>query len=304
MGKKHTNSYRDPFSRAIRDLVRQKLFQSADVFGKAYGYAVRPIFLERNGRAELFGSGVLFRAGTRSFVFTAAHVAAEAANGNLLIGSVTEVWHLPNFVSTRPDANGRDVFDVAVVELPEDLAIEFAGCRFVTPEEIDVDDRLSAGRHYSYFGFPHRAQKFDSARGHFSLTATLFTGVKLAERDYAKISVPARVQITASPEIHIAVSFDSTKVMSLTGKRAIGHQHGISGCGLWRRDDLTEGGSYNLVGIILGAQTKGTRAVCATRISVLVEMLRAIRPDLDEHLPRSTAVNLDTRAVLDPQTEE
>jgi hypothetical protein len=283
VGKKNVPAW----VKAVQGVVRGTLFSTADVFGKLYGHSVRPILLERNEAAELVGSGILFQAGQRHFVLTAGHVAAEGVNGTLLIGSASETWHLPPFKRTIAGEDGKDPYDLAFAELPGDLAQEFTGCRFLRPEDTDVDDRIAAGRFYTFLGFPHRAQNLDYTGNRFSPTGTVFTGLELSEKDYARVSVPAPSQITASPDIHVAVSFDSTKVMSPAGKRAIGHQHGISGGGLWRRDDLAGQGSYKLVGVVLGAQTSGTRAACATRIAVMFELLRAAYPDVDDALPRS-----------------
>ena len=282
-----------PEKRIARTLVRYTLFTTAARFGKEYRYAVRPILLERDGGAALIGSGILFQVGQRFFVFTAGHVAADSTNGTLLIGSVTATWHLPPFRGTAPDAGGKDPYDVAFTELPKELAEEFAGCRFLTPGETDVDDQLAPGGAYTFLGYPHRAQNLDPEREHFAPIGTIFTGRKLADRDYRRVSVPAKSQITALPDYHVAVLFDSTKVISFDGKRAIGHQHGISGGGLWRRDDLQRSSSPKLVGVILGAQTKGTRAALATRITVLFELLRHTYPDLDEFLPRSRTLHLE-----------
>jgi hypothetical protein len=272
----------------IRLAVRHLMFEMSNAFAQEYREAVRPIFLEIGERAELIGSSVLMVVDGRHFVLTAAHVAREASNGTLLLGGTADMYNLPRFLHTVPSDDGKDLYDLAFAELDAERVAGLGKSRFLTPDEVDVDDLAAAGRIYSFIGWPNRTQNLDIVRSHFNPVATVFTGLHLTQHDYPKVFLAGQGAAQISPEIHVAVCFDSTKVVTTRGKAAIGHQHGISGGGLWRRQDPRDPTNDKLVAIVLGAQTKGTRAAYGTRIAFAFEMLRQQFPELDAHLPSTS----------------
>lgn len=262
--------------------------------------AVRPLFVpDENGEPDHIGSGVFLRFHNRCFVATAAHVLdavpsdarlyARARSGGLyeLTGS--------RFSSARR-LNHRmfDKIDIGFIALESSCLPAFASCRFLTSDEMCVDDLSDytpvVGSKYLALGFPHQLSPPKSGEAR----AVSWTGNPsriegsglrgVIERSHALVEM--NVQTIAS-ELQLPADFDPT---------------GMSGGGLFKFGSLVRGadGKNCLVGILIENHTSGIGSVLATRLSLVTEGIRAAFPELGDYIPQ--ARQLRVNATLNEQS--
>lgn len=295
MGKKRAIN---PGEDASRELMRER----GSILANSYLPCVRPIGIEyENERAELIGSAVLVTIAGRRFVLTAGHVADWADKGALMTGGREQFWMLPPLRTNAPPGKRTDdPFDIAVGELDPETAAGLGDVRFLELNDIDLESHVPSVPFYTVIGYPVIEQRLDAAKNHFNPAATVFSNVALAHADYPKLW-----KGIFTPAANLALRFDTSKVVTKDGIRALKDQQGLSGGGVFRFESLVDPTARDrLVGITIYAQTKtGTRALVATRVNFFLAAILHIHPELAPHVPISTTLRVRVREASSPDAD-
>ena len=267
--------------------------------GARLGWAVRPIFQEdHRHRLELVGSSVLLKAAERAFVITAAHVWDWREKGPLFIGSRNDLIELKGRSKwTQPPNAGKridDRIDLAFIEPTEGIVKHLSDCRFLTPDEIDVDDVaipvLGIGSNYLVIGYPET--RVDSRPPWTKVIPNpFFYGTfPVNEGEYQQFGI--------QEYSHVLLEYDRDTNQTIHGTRTGPDPHGVSGGGLWRFDSILEDNpaSDRLVGIMIEYH-EGPRRMIATRIGLVVEAMKSLYPEIALALPTPRRVTLTNRFI-------
>lgn len=118
---------------------------------------VCPIYgIDNRDRPQLLGSSVLLRVTTRSFLLTAAHVLDEnKKKTTLYVGGADTLVELTGsshrVASSTPD-RGNDTLDFGIVDISDTPSVQWSRYRFLTPDDLDVDDIPKEHTLYAFVG--------------------------------------------------------------------------------------------------------------------------------------------------------
>lgn len=259
--------------------------------------SVIPVYRQvARGTPELIGSAVLLRIRDATFLCTAAHVleAREGANVYLPHGDTLQPF-VGRLHVTRPPSTGRrvdDKFDFALDRLDAERADRFTKYRVITLDQIDQNEVPQVGRLYTFIGFP--ASKNKSRFGTDSVQPEIvpYTGGPLGPQEYERYGF--------NLSIHLLVDFNRKKMSDGDGRVVTPTDpHGVSGGAVWKVGDLPdlEAGTNveQFVGIAMECRHD---ALIAVRVSLILETIRSLHPDLAHAIPRSHWVdaNVDLAA--------
>ena len=276
-----------PRNAAGEDTVR-RITTETERTARDFGPAVRPIFLERpNGQFELVGSCVLCQIMNRYVVLTAAHVVDHAKRGSLYLGGIADTFLIDATIySSSPAvvATGHgDPIDIAFLELNPGYVQPLGNVRFITMEEVDVDDAAHPAPVYFCVGYPVRFETRNDLTRSFALTGQVFTNVEANEQQYRQHSLKRQT--------HLAIRVDQKKVI-ISGQRVRLHMEGMSGGGAWRHGSLQPvsdfQGADRLVGVVIEHRSGSYGVLVCTRVSHFLEAIRRVWPELSSAIPAST----------------
>jgi hypothetical protein len=257
--------------------------ERADSGAKRLGGAVRPIVAESDGKYELVGSGVTVRFGPEVVLFTAGHVVAH----DLLVGCPSGFAPLEGrALLTRPrKRRGRDVLDAAVVTFAPHRQGVIGSGYVLSASDLDVNDSslpLVPSKHYLAIGFPEVGAEFITSEAVARFEALVLTTRSLDRQAYRRAGARELQQVV--------LEFDQMNTTAPDGVTTPPDLFGVSGGGLWNLGSTyqAEADDARLAAIATEWNQRKVRAIVGTRVSVFCEMLRQRRPDLSEHIPRST----------------
>lgn len=256
--------------------------------------AVRPVYGIRHrggqrdeGTVHLIGNCVLFTAGARYFALTAAHVLDESEPYGLGILGEPDMLDLsatPVYGTVAPDDDrDADRIDFGFVEMSETQVARLGNVRFVTADDLDVNDAPSyltdLRTKYLVLGYPASKQ------------GKLTPELEVSPRSLAYAAQAADPSLYESlgtdPDRHLLLPFDQKSVISAQGKTTAPKLEGMSGCGVWRFDSLhgLPGGRDQLVGLFIEWHRGSRKLLVATRIDQCLEGIRQVFPELGHLLP-------------------
>ena len=258
--------------------------------------AIRPLFVPNEEGAPVhIGSGVLLRVHDTCFIVTAGHV-LDAAPGDVLlyVGTPRQLVEAPGErFYTKPPLGFRssDRIDVGFVPLERSTVAEMSDCRFLSTDEIDVDDLADYkpvfGSKYLAMGYPHMLVTLPKERNTFAARLISWTGKPRTVATFPELKL-----LEAS---HVMLDFDAERIGHELALKAPFDPTGMSGGALFRFGSLVRGSSTDdkLVGIIVEKHLDKYGCILASRLSFVIEGIRAKFPDLDQFLPQS--LNLRVR---------
>jgi hypothetical protein len=246
--------------------------------------ATVPIFAIQDGIPIENGTGVLLQIADTAFLVSAAHVMDYATKHDLphlisngLPGS--ELIPLHNVTVTSTSLEG-DLFDLAVVRLPEELAVRLRVTkRFVRLSEIDPDDAVAEGSFYFVYGYPYEWTKTDTTQSTVRLSSFRFGGTAFREKIELK---------EFRPELHLLISSPPDRIADADGNlMELPKLGGISGCGMWRLSSLSQTNdrwstdNVRLVAIEHAVAKVGSPvAIKGTRFKAVLQMIKEAHPEL------------------------
>jgi hypothetical protein len=198
--------------------------------------AVCPIYgINDRNQPQLLGSSILLRLRTRAVLVTAAHVLDENKRTTLYFGGAEQLIQLvgPSY-RVRPTLPDRqeDTFDFGFIDISETEPNQWSRYRFVTPNDLDVDDVPVAPTLYAFVGYPETRNRLLMGRK-FQLSTTAFVLLPSASERYSPLGL--------NPLTHFVGEFDrQEQVDSKKGVLTGPDPKGISGGGVWRMGQPSE----------------------------------------------------------------
>ena len=187
----------------------------------------------------------------------------------------------------RPPTSGRrnDTLDFGFVEISNTPQRQWSRYRFITPDDLDVDDVVGPHTLYGFVGYPETKNRLLSSE-RLQLSTTVFVLLPSAVGRYNVLRL--------NPAAHFVGEYDRLKQFVPERGLITGPDpHGISGGGVWRMGRPEEFGSgtntEKLIGIGIEYR-KSERVLVAVRVSLVVAFLAAAYPALAEYLPKPTRV--------------
>lgn len=198
-----------------------------------------PIVAEQDGILRQHGTGTLFRIAQRYFVVTAAHVLEEAREHDVTLRILekepgTKLMQIVgDFQCIRPK-HGKDIFDLAVRELDQEMLEFLAGYRFVNLLDIDTTQNV-ANDLYFVCGFPTKLAR-EARVGEPGLRLTRFFALTYPHQG-ATDELP-----NFDSRCHILLDARRKFAVELVGSGPMPDcLEGISGCGIWKTNLLPVG---------------------------------------------------------------
>jgi hypothetical protein len=245
---------------------------------------VCPIYaVDDQRRPNLVGSSMLLRVATRSFLLTAAHVLDENKSSTLYVGGGDELVELTGRAHrTTPPTTGRkdDLLDFAFIDVSDRSQDQWSRYRFLTTDDLDVDDHPSAHTLYAFVGYPETRNKRRAGRA-FRLSTM------------ASVLMPTRLKRYSSlglnPLVHFAGDFSRNKQLDSRKRVVVSPDpHGLSGGGVWRlgtSEEFAVGVNHErLVGLAIEYR-RARSVLIGVRISMIAATLAVAYPELIEYLP-------------------
>jgi hypothetical protein len=274
-------------------VAREILGLRAEAVREIYGESVRQMFaVTEYGTPDPVGSCVLLAIKDRKFLLTAAHVLDHAKTSSLYVGGVSELVLLKG-ESHRTEETGtpaEDRLDFAFVAISPEVVDALGPVHFLAPTNLDPSDDAGIPQVYVAVGFPWRKTKKDlDARRMLSPMVTV-----------TMVSDPGLFQtLEISQHTHLVLPFDRERMFLGQKQHTAPNPEGMSGGGLWRSDRLGAVGQRRAVGKLVGILTRykdtGTRHMKAARISLVLEGIRSVYPELSSDLPTGSRSKISVR---------
>jgi hypothetical protein len=282
--------------------VKLRLNESSQLVLSRVSPAVRPLFVPKSdGSVVHIGSSVLLRIDREHFVVTASHVLDSAPpTVALYVGTPSAMPEIEGRrVKNVPGYGGRrlDQVDVGFVQLlPEDVE-RMAGCYFLAPDEIDVNDVAFyapvVGTKYLSVGYPHELVSFSEDGSTYRARCVPWIGNPQ--------SLSTSPEIGLSESSHVMLEFDGQRVAEQLQREAPINPRGMSGGGLFRFELSPKAASagYKLVGILIQEHLEERGTLLATRLAFVTEGIRAMCPHLSGHIPQPNHIRISASEFKD-----
>jgi len=253
--------------------------------------AICPIYgVDRKDKAQLVGTSLLFSIRGKSLLVTAAHVLDANGESTLYIGGPTELVPLTGTAyKTTPPAGGRpkDLLDLGLMDISEASPEQWSRYRFLTPDDLDVNDMPAEHTLYGFVGFPETKNRPSLKK--LKLSSMICVLVPTPQEKY--------IQLGLNLFAHIVGQFDPKKQLNSDGRTITSPDpHGMSGGGVWRMgtpEELANGTNVErLIGVGIEYR-KAARILLGVRASVLVEMIANAFPELAPALPKPTHIRIN-----------
>lgn len=267
--------------------------QTATAEDQTTRYVIPLYAIDENNERYSLGSAVLLKIKDKKFLSSAAHVFDENKNPknptNIEIPGKNTFIPIPGQVlKTGLPASGKredDPYDIAVVQLNDDIAEQLNHHEFLTINQVDPSDKPYKQSLYTFTGYPGTKQKMPKGDA-LTLEPVRYTSMPLPPEKY-----PSGFQLGP----HHAIDFDKKKMIARNGKlQTPPDPHGVSGGGLFRLGTFNEikngQATPTLVGIAIETQPG---CLLATNITFALELIKSEHPDLDDEIPHSEYCKLD-----------
>lgn len=249
-----------------------------------------PVYRGQGRRESLIGSGVLLAIGNVKFFCTAAHVFDALGKTPLVLHGEGPAHFVKTQAHvTQVPTSGRDddKYDLLIDRFEADRAKWFSDSRFITIPEIDQDEMPDyRSLLYTFAGYPASANR----SGREPKLAT-YTDGPLPPEKYESYGF--------TPNLHLITGFNKKQMIDEAGTTVTPTDpHGISGGPVWRLSYPSEGQRTvfrpKLVGIGLECRAD---ALIALRLSLVLETIRALYPDVSAAIPQSQWIGVNANTV-------
>lgn len=253
--------------------------------------SICPIYvINARDNPKLLGSSVPFRIMQRAFLLTAAHVLDENKGTNLYVAGTEKLVTLEGSshrVRAPLGERQRDALDFGFIEVTGTSEERWSRYRFITPEDLDVDDAGSEHILYAFVGFPASKNKGLAGRKlRLSTTAMVLTALPQTRYKAMRLNRFA----------HFAGNFNRNKQLDSTKALIVGPDpHGISGGSVWRLGKPAEFANGTNVEKVIGIGIEyrsASAALIAVRISLVMAAFAATYPELAARVPKTTLTRI------------
>lgn len=241
------------------------------------GEFILPLFAKSEGQyPEMIGTGFLVEDGGSSFLVSAAHVLDHARRLFFYVEKGTTRILSGRIAKSLSPNNGprqTDRLDVAVLKLEGEGLPPYPGLgkrampmSMLLPSPLPRDDKQ-----YLIVGFPSSKSKADRKNRQVNSQPISFRNISAPQSLYGELGVP--------PETHIVLPLDLKKSVALDRKiQPFVSPHGLSGSPMFALPKgWDKGGATPVAGVVI-EHHQNERALVATDIAFVIEMIRAARP--------------------------
>jgi hypothetical protein len=273
--------------RATRDLMGR-----SDKSNRYLQEFLVPLYLpNERDKLQLLGSGILLRIAGRQFLITAAHVLDDASPERPIYIPNEERGDSPlqgiPCVTAIPEGGERrhDRLDIGVVEMHNATIGNLPGYEFLTVADIGMSERPVEGCTYSLMGFPYTKNKPPYCTNHVRPTLVTYTTTSADESLYQSMG--------SATDTSLLLHLKREDTMLAYGNRGKApatapHPKGMSGGAVWRLEGVARQAGCNSVNKLVGVfieYHKDHHVVVATKVDVVVDLIRHCWPELSDSLP-------------------
>ncbi|HUP61393.1 MAG TPA: hypothetical protein VNA69_13335 [Thermoanaerobaculia bacterium] len=245
-----------------------------------------PVYRGTGRQETLVGSGILLAIAGVKFFCTAAHVFDALARTPLVLhgeGPAHLVKTQAHVTQLPATGRGADKYDLLIDRFESDRARWFSSHRFITVDQIDQNEIPDYRTLlYTFAGYPASANR---RQGEPKLAT--YTDGPLEFEKYESYGFV--------PNLHLITGFNKKRMIDAAGKIVTPcDPHGISGGPVWRLSYPSAGERTKfrpkLVGIGLEYRPD---ALIALRLSLVLETIRSLYPDVSVGIPRSQWIGVN-----------
>jgi hypothetical protein len=255
-----------------------------------------PVYRQMSrGTPELIGSAVILEIGASTLLCTAAHVIEARRGANLYLphGDTLQPAALKSFVTSLPGSGHRadDKFDFAISLLDEEQKRRFSNFRVISLAEIDQNEIPEARRRYSFFGYPASKNKSKPHVKDVRFYSSRYSGGPSPPEKYDEYGF--------NVSLHLLVEFNAKRMLNREGRaEKPADPHGVSGGAVWCLGDESEFEAATNREKLIGIAMEYRRdALVALRLSLVLESVRKLLPELSPHIPKSKWVGARVRVT-------
>ena len=245
---------------------------------------VTPLYLIQSPGAvpKGVGTGIWLKVGDEKFLITAAHVVDEGLLWFPMEKGFKSINSPCVVTSPTSEARSQDRVDLAVFHLvAEDVESKHPFHQFVQLSDVDVDLNYKRGDRYEFTGFPWRREKSNLAAKQTTPGYMSVNSETVSEDMFRMLRL--------SIHTHVVIAFDPKKMVKDGLRITAPLPHGMSGGAVWRRYPNTEQRKLSAVAIEFRRN-----CLIGSRISGVLEYIRARFPALSHHIPVASDVEIVT----------
>ncbi len=254
-------------------------------------------------RLHACATGLLFGAGALRFLVTAAHVLDEnfLRTGTDFRDLVTYGQGRPvilkgeSFRTTIPNGRTRedDPLDIGFIRLSAELVAQIGEDRFLSPADVDLDDKGVFPALYGALGYPACQNPTVEPEDESQIKPFAFSYTAQLR------SAEEHEQLGISTASHLLLAASNNKSRRAGGMKAkLPDLHGMSGGGLWRYTEYHKAPSKApcLLGVLIERRKKSGN-ILAARMGLVFEGLHRVYHELDGVLPRTALADITVQIV-------
>lgn len=268
--------------------MTDRISEQAEAAASLVRRFIIPLFKKVSpGVIEFVGSGFLLQISDHHFLVSAAHVFDHLKDGVFLLAEGREQDALSNPVqATALPASGKradDVIDIGFIQLTSDEVNALGRENFLARHHIAPRDAQAGAGTYLILGYPEKQQKRDHRDHRYLISQTYYWAPEAKDASYHRTKLERGT--------HILINYDPNRVVGPKGVGGSPSFYGMSGSATWRlraTDDYRPDNLPKLVGILLGRTPDFGKELMITRISLVLEAVRAAYPALDQNIPRGS----------------
>lgn len=244
-------------------------------------YYITPMYaLDSAGVPEAGGTSTLLQVGTEKFLVTAAHVIDEGFLWFPIDGGFRRLNSAGVITNSPTELRRDDHGDLAFFHLtPEDVGFLHPFFRFVQMSDVDVNLSYKFRDRYEFTGFPWRKDELDRKLRKTFPAYTSITSETVSEKTFDLLQL--------SIHTHAVIAFQRNRMMVNGHKTTAALPDGMSGGAVWKRYPDSE--VRKLAAIVIEHRK---HCLIGTRLSVVLEYIRARFPHLSPLIPEPTDVEL------------
>ena len=253
-------------------------------------HAVRPIYVMRGKFPAHRGCGVVVAVRGAFFLLTAAHVIDETENEKVCISAAGLTLPIAGEGLANDPRPGElredDSLDAGVIRLRSAIPAELAEAA-LSVRDLELNPPREPAGPLLLLGWAGNRTRVDPKSRTVRREPVRYAA---SEATTALYQAHGRNRLQ-----HVAMRWDVRRIVRDGVRSSAPAFDGMSGCGMWRMDGLTErlivGRREKLAAVFTDRRDGRPGVLVGTRVSVHVEVIRLLAPELSAHLP-TTSVKL------------
>jgi hypothetical protein len=241
--------------------------------------SICPLWLKAGRYPEPVGSSTLLKIGDDCFALTAAHVMDCFQGRDIHVGNSHAFRPVVGEISVSVPP---DTTDTAFIRLHRDIASWLSeDFRFLSMEEVSIDDLPAPMSGYQFFGVPYRKVPERPSGRHFHFPVYSYAAASLDNAKYTELGI--------LPATHVAVDFVQRRVKDGTGRTITApNPEGMSGGAVFTCPRVLLQASAAVTArkrLAAIAIEHRSQALIGVRIGVLLDAIRRFAPHLRSLIP-------------------